>query len=135
MGRARSKTEVDGKRVRGVTRVVRAGQGARLRGRCEGDSKPAHAKPGLPRPTISTSWGDSSTAKLAKCYDIVPVSAGSVAPSLESSAGLFRHNTCDSTTAEVHLAVKTKRWYYYERSKKAYRGETGVQASEIRPQG
>ena len=36
---------MQGKRVRGVTRVVRAGQGACLHGRCEGDSKLAHAKP------------------------------------------------------------------------------------------
>ena len=45
IGKTRSKTEVQGKRVREVTQVVRAGQGACLLGRCEGDSKPAHAKP------------------------------------------------------------------------------------------
>src|SRR6266851_771559 len=53
IGKTRSKTEVRGKRVRGVTRVVRAGQGACLLGRCEGDSKPAHAKPAYAAPKIS----------------------------------------------------------------------------------
>src|SRR5712664_1979103 len=53
IGKTRSKTEVQGKRVRGVTRVVRAGQGARLHGRCEGDSKPAHAKPAYAAAKIS----------------------------------------------------------------------------------
>ena len=43
MGKPRSKTEVRGRRVRGVRRVV-LGQGACFLGRSEGDSKPAHAK-------------------------------------------------------------------------------------------
>src|SRR6266851_960719 len=55
IGKTRSKNEVRGKRVRGVTRVVRAGQGACLLGRCEGDSKSAHAKPAYAAPKISTS--------------------------------------------------------------------------------
>ena len=53
IGKTRSKTEVQGKRVRGVTRVVRADQGACLHGRCEGDSKPAHAKPAYAAAKIS----------------------------------------------------------------------------------
>ncbi len=48
-----SKTEVRGKRVREMAGVVRAGQGACLHGRREGDSKPAHAKPAYAAPKIS----------------------------------------------------------------------------------
>ena len=53
MERTRSKTEVRGKRVRGVTRAVRVGQGDCLLSCCEGDSKPAHAKPAYAAPKIS----------------------------------------------------------------------------------
>src|SRR5712664_13433 len=45
IGKTRSKTGVRGKRVRGMAGVVRAGQGACVVGCCEGDSKPAHARP------------------------------------------------------------------------------------------
>ena len=45
IGKTRSKSEVRGKRVRGMAGVVRAGQGACVVGCCEGDSKPAHARP------------------------------------------------------------------------------------------
>jgi hypothetical protein len=45
IGKTRSKSEVPGKRVRGMARVVQAGQGACVVGCCEGDSKPAHARP------------------------------------------------------------------------------------------
>ena len=44
MGKIQSKTEVRGKRVRGMARIARAGQGACVVSCCEGDSKPAHAK-------------------------------------------------------------------------------------------
>jgi hypothetical protein len=43
MLKTRIKTEVRGKRVRGMAGVVRVGQGACVVGCCEGDSKPAHA--------------------------------------------------------------------------------------------
>jgi len=45
IGKTRSKTEVRGKRVRRVTRVVPAGRAGCLLGRCERDSEHAHAKP------------------------------------------------------------------------------------------
>jgi hypothetical protein len=44
IGKTRGKTSFWANGVRGVTRVVRAGQGACLLGCCAGDSKPAHAK-------------------------------------------------------------------------------------------
>jgi len=52
-GRARAETEVRANRVRGATRVLRVGQGACVLGRCEGDSKPAHAKPAYAAPKFS----------------------------------------------------------------------------------
>src|SRR5258708_34731817 len=45
IGKTQSKSEVRGKRVRGMAGVVQAGQGACVVGCCEGDSKPAHARP------------------------------------------------------------------------------------------
>src|SRR5713101_4654817 len=53
IGKTRSKSEVRGKRVRGMAGVVRAGQGACVVGCCEGDSKPAHAKPAYAAPKSS----------------------------------------------------------------------------------
>ena len=52
MGKTRGKAGVRCKRVKGVIRVV-LGQGACLLGRCEGDSKPAHARPAYAAPKIS----------------------------------------------------------------------------------
>jgi hypothetical protein len=56
-GRARAKNQGAGQasegRVKGVTRVLRVGQGACVLGRCEGDSKPAHAKPAYAAPKFS----------------------------------------------------------------------------------
>jgi hypothetical protein len=51
--KTRSKTEVRGKRVRGMAPVVRSGQSPCLPGCCEGDSKPPHAKPAYAAPKIS----------------------------------------------------------------------------------
>ena len=69
IGKTRSKTEVRGRRVRGMARVVRAGQGAYLLGRCERESKSAHAKPAYAPPKISpTSLSATRRSRMAEPF-------------------------------------------------------------------